>query len=106
VVSGDEYFDGATVFVGSDDGKLYAVNTTIMPALHTCQSRNGETCPLHDPSTWCCNLEVHHCVCAQWGTADEIRGICSGLPNGGIDCEECKTAPQCPAVPPVNPNVR
>ena len=65
-----------------------------MPALHPCQSRDGETCSLADPSTWCCNLEVHRCVCSQWGTVDEIRQICSAMKNGGINCDECKAAPQ------------
>ena len=105
--------DGAAVFVGSGDEEPYAVDTgpappptsttlswTTAPALLPCDGRDGEACALVDLGTWCCNLEVHHCVCAQYGTADELRQICSALNNGGIDCEKCAAAPQCrgPAV--------
>ena len=34
----------------------------IAPALHACQASDGEVCSLTDPSTWCCNLDLHHCV--------------------------------------------
>ena len=58
---------------------------------------DGEACSLADPSTWCCNLEAHHCVRTQCGIVDEIRQICSALKNCGINCETCKAAPQCRA---------
>ena len=43
----------------------------------------------------CCELEVHDCVCVAQGTAAEIAGICGGLKNGGIDCDQCKASPRC-----------
>ena len=60
-----------------------------------CQASDGEVCVSVLPSSWCCNLEVHHCVCNAEGTADMIRKICSAYPNDGINCETCKAAPSC-----------
>ena len=88
--------DGATVFVGSFDGNLYAVDKAAAP-LRDCTGVVPEACPLNDPSTWCCNLEVLHCVCQMRGTVDEIRQLCGSMPNDGINCKECKAAPRCRA---------
>ena len=90
--------DGLTVFVGSDDGKLYAVDTgTTPPPPEACTGRDLEACSPSDTRTWCCNLVAHDCVCAQFATADQIRRICSAQKNGGIECWKCKAAPQCRA---------
>ena len=89
--------DGATVFVGSFDSKLFAVDTVYTPEPITCVGRGRAACTPY-PSTWCCNLAVYNCVCQLYATLDEIRNYCSGEKNGGINCEECKAAPQCRAL--------
>jgi len=48
----------------------------------------------------CCSLEAHDCIsqgciCVEQGTAAEIAGICGGLKNGGIDCDQCKASLRC-----------
>ena len=81
---------GCTV---GDGGQKYDV--CAKPALLPCQGRDAEACSAMDPFTWCCNLEVYHCVCGLYATADQIRQFCSSQPKGGIKCDECKAAPQC-----------
>ena len=65
------------------------------PGPPACAGRDQAFCNKTDPSTWCCNLEVFDCVCAQDGTYDEISFYCNASTHRGINCANCPTSPQC-----------
>ena len=65
--------------------------------LPACAGRDLAACSVYSDHGvgMCCELEVHDCVCVAQGTVAEIAGICGGLKNGGIDCDQCKASPRC-----------
>lgn len=65
------------------------------PGPRSCVGRDNAHCSPGDPGTWCCNLEVYHCVCAQYGTYQEISFYCNHARNSGIDCKTCPASPRC-----------
>jgi hypothetical protein len=86
----------------------------VPPKLPPCTDGRKSFCELaNDPSeAACCNLEVHGCVCTNWGDYNRISKFCNNskehrgvkclnkkgkcIYNGGEDNSCCPGAPQCP----------